>query len=342
MGKQFAPIEIWSNPWDEKTETAFSQKLLPSEKAGGGLFIGRLGGSDFEAVSQSYSRLKHFASVPFAVVGKVLGLSNRAPYSSPFTRQHVERVRNLNGYFDTKDDPQTYAFYLQAMHQAYLETKCFTYGGKNLIDAVDRNETRHPFHDYLSTVSKDKTLISYAFIESVEPFVRSMHTWAAGRKVLVVSPFSNSVTHQWERRDNLLTRVNFPDFHLSTYQTPITYSTLHNFRERPLTARTDDWREEARVIIEEVLAMDFDIALISCASYSMPLGAAIAKSNRRAVYLGGVLNPMFNILGARYKLVMESGLVNPRTTIHPLEDAQFRDMTAGRKFKNEALRAYLP
>ena len=127
-------------------------------------------GSDFEAVSQRYSKLQHLASAPSAVIGKVLGLSNRSPYSSPFTRQHIERVRNLNGFFDTKDDSQTYALYLETMHQAYTQTRCFTYGGKNVLDAIDGNEKRHPFHDYLSNVSHGKTLITYSFIESVEPF----------------------------------------------------------------------------------------------------------------------------------------------------------------------------
>jgi hypothetical protein len=51
---------------------------------------------------------------------------------------------------------------------------------------------------------------------------------------------------------------------------------------------------------------------------------------------------MFNILGARYKTVLESGMVNPQTTIHPLEEAQMRAIVAGFKFRNEALRAYLP
>ncbi len=341
MEKQFAPLEIWSDPAHETTETAFSQQLNSSHRSGG-LFVGRLGGSDFEAVSQWHSKLQHFKSAPLSVIGKMLGLDNRAPYSSPFTRQHIERVRNLNGFFDVKDEIDVYANYLEAMHDAYLQTKCFTYGGKNVLDAVDGGEKRHPFFEYLSTVSQGKTLITYSFIESVEPFVRSMHSWAKGKKILVVSPFARSVTRQWERRDDLLTRVRFPDFQLSTYQTPITYSTLRNFRERPPTARTDNWNQEASLIIEEVLEMDFDIALISCASYSMPLGAAISNSNRKAIYLGGALNPMFNILGARYKLFLESGLVNPETTIHPLESENFRDMTAGRKFKNEALRAYLP
>ena len=335
----FAPSKIWPDPLAAETANAFSKELLPSDK---GVFIGRLGGTDFEAVAQRYSPIKHWVRAPYAVLGKALHLKDRAPYSSPIARQHLERVRNLNGYFDIKNDPDQYFLYIQAMNQAYHDTNSFTYATKNVLDAVDRHEAKHPFCDYLNAVSQGKKMFTYSFIEWVEPFVQSMHAWAKGRKVLVVSPFSKSVAHQWERRDKLLTRVTFPEFNLATYQTPITYSTLENFRERPLAARTDNWNSEVSLIIEEILAMDFDIALMSCASYSMPIGAAIARSNRHAVYLGGTLNPMFNILGARYQTVMESGMVNPHTSIHPLEAAQLRAVTAGRKYENEGLRAYLP
>ena len=203
----FAPSEVWSHPLDPATAKAFSDELQSSEK---GLFIGRLGGSDFEAVSQRYSKLKHWARAPVAILGKSLNIDNRAPYSSPLTKQHLKLVRNLNGYFDTKNDPLEYTRYLEAMNRAYLQTNSFTYCSKNLLDAVDGSESRHPFFDYLSSVSHGKKLFTYSFIEWVEPFVKSMHTWATGKKVLIVSPFSNSVAHQWERRDNLLTRVAFP------------------------------------------------------------------------------------------------------------------------------------
>ncbi len=95
------------------------------------------------------------------------------------------------------------------------------------------------------------------------------------------------------------------------------------------------------LIIEEVLAIDFDVALLSCASYSMPLGVAIKKAGRSAVYIGGALNPMLNIYGERFANPPYSDIVNPRTTVDAFELPDLEKIREGRKHPNEALRAYI-
>ena len=51
---------------------------------------------------------------------------------------------------------------------------------------------------------------------------------------------------------------------------------------------------------KEILAIDFDVALLGCGAYGFPLAAGIKKAGRQAVYMGGVLQILFGILGRRW------------------------------------------
>uniref|UniRef100_A0A6C0IJN5 Uncharacterized protein n=1 Tax=viral metagenome TaxID=1070528 RepID=A0A6C0IJN5_9ZZZZ len=47
---------------------------------------------------------------------------------------------------------------------------------------------------------------------------------------------------------------------------------------------------------EEINKLEFDIALLSCSSYAMYLGDFISnKMKKNSIYIGGVLNVLFNI-----------------------------------------------
>ncbi len=331
--------EIYSDPFAPRTAQEFSRLLAANPKAP--LFIGRLGGSDFEAVAQSLSKTRHFFLAPISAAGKVLSLPARVPYVSPFSSQHRANVRALNGYFDADDSRDNYRKYLETMISAYLETKVFTYATRHTQDAIDKGVVSHPSLTFLESVSKGKKLFTYSFIELVDPFVSSMHAWAADRKVLVVSPFSKSVEFQWTRRSELLINSTYPKMHLSTYTTPVTYSSSRRPKKKPVQAQTSNWNTELERIKNEVLQLDFDFALLSCASYAMPLGLAIEASGRSAIYVGGALNPMFNVYGERFAKPPYSLLVNPKTTIDAIELSELDQIREGRTHPNEALRAYI-
>ena len=52
--------------------------------------------------------------------------------------------------------------------------------------------------------------------------------------------------------------------------------------------------------VKEALKIDFDVALIGCGAYGMPLAANLKKAGKQAIHMGGVLQIMFGIKGKRW------------------------------------------
>ena len=67
----------------------------------------------------------------------------------------------------------------------------------------------------------------------------------------------------------------------------------------------------------------FDVALIGCGAYGLPLGAAIKQMGKPAVHLGGALQLLFGIRGRRweampqYLSLMNDAWVRPSSTETP-------------------------
>jgi hypothetical protein len=329
------PKKVWSNPFEPNLESRLSELLQAP-----GNFIGRLGGSDFEAVAQHHYRAQHLSKAIESVFGKLFNSPNRVPYSHPLTILHLQKVRQLNGFFDIQGKLKNYYKYLDTLSASYESVQTIIYGTQLVYDAVDSGRDHHPFHSFLSDITADKELISNAFLETIRPFIQSMHHWAVNRKILIVSPFSQSVIHQYQQRSGLHRGIALPQFELITYTSPVTYSSLGNYWQRPIQAKSSNWSQELERMTEEILALDFEVALLSCGSYAMPLGVAIAETNRSALYLGGVLNPLFGIYGLRYDTPFYHGIVNQDQQITVMEAPNLDRIKSGRSLPSEGLRAY--
>lgn len=57
---------------------------------------------------------------------------------------------------------------------------------------------------------------------------------------------------------------------------------------------------EARTLQERVLSLSFEVALLGCGAYGLPLAAAIRRHGRQAIHLGGALQLLFGIQGRRW------------------------------------------
>ncbi len=113
----------------------------------------------------------------------------------------------------------------------------------------------------------------------------------AGKRVLVVSPFDESIRAQYERRRELFpgNPLFLPDFKLLTYRPVVSFAGefVH------LSYR--DWFEALDKMESDIAGIDFDVALISAGAYGMNLGARIKRMGRKAVHVGGILQAMFGL-----------------------------------------------
>ncbi|MBR1472322.1 MAG: hypothetical protein IJ600_11860 [Lachnospiraceae bacterium] len=123
------------------------------------------------------------------------------------------------------------------------------------------------------------------------------HHWTralAGKKVLVVTSFPDSVKQQYAKREHIYPGTDIlPEFELQVYRSVLTIGDLKD--ERFAT-----WFEALDFMKKEILEMDFDIALLSCGAYGFPLAAEIKKAGKQAIYMGGVLQILFGIMGRRW------------------------------------------
>ena len=73
----------------------------------------------------------------------------------------------------------------------------------------------------------------------------------------------------------------------------------------------------------------------------MYLGDFIRNSlGKKALYLGGMLKPMFNIYGQRYDYAYLNDLMNLECQIDALENQDYEHLQGGRSRQSEALQAY--
>ncbi len=114
-----------------------------------------------------------------------------------------------------------------------------------------------------------------------------------GKKVLIVSPFVETIKTQYKNRKLLFRNQNIlPDFHLKTVKAVL--SIANNKTE------FKTWFDALESMKKNISEVDFDVALLSCGAYGMPLCTHIKKMGKKSIYIGGNLQLLFGIKGARW------------------------------------------
>lgn len=115
-----------------------------------------------------------------------------------------------------------------------------------------------------------------------------------GKKVLVVTPFTESVKSQYKKREKLFPGTNIlPEFELLTYRSLMTVGDIRD-------ERFETWFDALEFMKKEILLLDFDVALLGCGAYGFPLAAEIKRAGKQAIHMGGILQILFGIMGKRW------------------------------------------
>jgi hypothetical protein len=139
-----------------------------------------------------------------------------------------------------------------------------------------------------------------AFIElgNLEPWAAhaaGAQPWTqalAGKTVLVVHPFVSSIRAQYERRRKIKTICDIlPDFTLTNIKPPVTFAG---------SADASSWERNLLGLMGRVAREPFDVALIGCGAYGLPLAAFVKQLGRIAIHLGGATQLLFGIRGNRW------------------------------------------
>lgn len=117
-----------------------------------------------------------------------------------------------------------------------------------------------------------------------------------GKRVLVVTPFTESVRHQYENnREKLFQGTDIlPEF--ASFQTYKSLMTIGDMNENGFK----DWFEALDFMSEEISKLDFDVAILGCGAYGFPLACRIKDMGKQAIQMGGALQILFGIMGKRW------------------------------------------
>jgi len=147
----------------------------------------------------------------------------------------------------------------------------------------------------------------------------SPHPWTSAlrnKKVLVLSPFTESIRAQCARRETLWDNPEtLPAFELLTIKTP--------FSAGLVPPQDADWFAATERLKNEMDQLDYDVALIGAGAFSLPLAAHAKSRGKVGLHLGGALQLLFGVYGKRatengfYKDLIKESWVRPSASERP-------------------------
>lgn len=157
------------------------------------------------------------------------------------------------------------------------------------------------FDEYLHC----KDYINYI---QVDPFW-AKNPWTShlsGKKVLVVHPFDQEIQFQYKNnREKLFENAKvLPEFELKTIKAVQSIGGNSTFK---------DWFEAFEFMKQQIADTEFDICLLGCGAYGMPLAAYVKSLGKQAIHIGGSLQLLFGIRGVRWE---EDGYGDDVTGVH--------------------------
>lgn len=163
-------------------------------------------------------------------------------------------------------------------------------------------------------------------LEALEPY-RSGRPWSRalqGKKVLVVHPFEESIQAQFAIKDKIFENPQIlPDFELITYKAIQTNAGG--------TCKYKDWFEALEAMFADISSLDFDVAIVGCGAYGLPLAAKIKRLNKQVIHLAGATQILFGIRGARWDVRPEMQKYFNQYWIRPSESERPINATAVEK-----------
>jgi hypothetical protein len=132
-------------------------------------------------------------------------------------------------------------------------------------------------------------------LEDLEPFFTS-NPWTkalAGKKVLVVHPFVETIKSQYQQRERIFNNDLLPAFELEVI--PAVQSIAGQKTE------FEDWFSALHSMKEQIAKKDFDVCILGCGAYGFPLASFVKNMGKQAIHIGGATQLLFGIKGKRWE-----------------------------------------
>ncbi len=207
-------------------------------------------------------------------------ISIKLGFRKKYSCQCLENMVKNSGFF-----PNNYELLNRFGEENILVSKC--------IDIL--GYWNFFFSDYLlKYICNSKCKITN--LRNLEPYCSNI-PWSLSLKsknVVVIHPFKKTIENQYKRRNLIWKDKNvLPDFNLRVVKAVQTIAYEKD-------DRFNTWFDALEYMYAETMKEDFDVAIIGCGAYGLPLAAKIKKAGKIAIHLGGATQLLFGIKGRRW------------------------------------------
>lgn len=154
----------------------------------------------------------------------------------------------------------------------------------------------------------------FSELRLLEPFYFD-NPWSEsleGKKVLVIHPFETTIINQFNKKDILFKNKKIlPNFKLLTIKSEQTNGGG--------VGNNLSFKESMELMEQKIKNIDFDIALIGCGAYGLPLSAYCKDLGKQAIHIGGGLQILFGIKGKRWDVHPEISALYNDNWVRPLD-----------------------
>lgn len=154
------------------------------------------------------------------------------------------------------------------------------------------NKFKHLHHLNINTLEAYK-LLEASIDTNIKPWTHSL----LGKKILVINPFVDDFKKQIDNDFKLFNKSNK---HLFLENQEFVFYKSYNCLagNRP----HKNWIETYIKMYNDISTLDFDIAILGCGGYGLPLCSDIkTKLGKSAIYIGGIIQILFGVIGKRWE-----------------------------------------
>ena len=215
--------------------------------------------------------------------------SNAPPHLQEYIRKIIPAMKNNAGIqLSSMDTLYHYSDdYLRAFEQCELFAGWDIQG--NYIGHIGQS------HDYMQKAYGASRTVFWALALDIFHYIYNQPWTHAlkGKRVLIISPFEETLREKIPIREKLYDGVDlFPDCEITVLKPPQTQA---GETSREFSVELADFKTRVNAVLDT-----FDVALVSCGGYANPICAHIFDKGKSAMYVGGVLQMYFGILGERW------------------------------------------
>lgn len=246
--------------------------ILEALQSGGPFMVARFGSTEMHLIA-NYLNVKNN---PHSYLNYILGKQEQWWWS----RTKVENIKALSGFFPLTEE--------------CIEKFCLlTIEDAKYIDILGS------WVDDESYIEKElKNAKKFALGDLKPPYRDSFSecNWLqglAGKCVLVIHPFADTINNQYNcNRTKLFPNPNFlPLFTLVTIKAVQSLGGTCDFRT---------WFEALDWMKSEMDKVEYDVCILGCGAYGLPLAAHAKRTGHVAIHIGGGAQMLFGIRGRRW------------------------------------------